>query len=155
MIRFIADGMLGKPARWLRLLGYDTVFRPERSKEELCLLAACENRVFLTRDRNFTKRNWPFQTFYIASENPKEQLKQVINDFQLDFISYRFLLCSICNVPVEHVEKEKIIENVPSGVLERENVFWKCPSCGRVYWKGGHWKRIEEWLNKLIPDISG
>jgi len=149
MIRFITDGMLGRLARWLRILGYDTVFQPDRSKEELSLLAACENRVFLTRDRNFTERTWPFQTVYIFSEDPKEQLKQVVSNFNLDCVSYRFLLCSVCNVPVEPVEKKRIIEKVPSGVLERESIFWKCPACGRIYWKGGHWKRIEEWLSGL------
>jgi len=152
MVRFITDGMLGRLARWLRLLGYDTVFQPDRSKEELSLLAACENRVFLTRDRNFTERSWPFQTVYIFTEDPKEQLKQVVNDFSLDSVSYRFSLCSMCNVPVERVEKKKIAESVPLSILERENIFWKCPSCGRVYWKGGHWKRIEEWLSGL--DLS-
>ena len=153
MIRFIADGMLGKLARWLRLLGYDTMFQPDRSKEELSLLAACESRVFLTRDKNFTERNWPFPTLYIFSEDPKDQLKQVVNNLNLDPVSHRFSLCSLCNVLVERVEKRTVVDSVPDSIWKRENIFWRCPCCGRVYWKGGHWKRIEEWLDGL--DLEG
>jgi len=149
LTKFLADGMLGRLARWLRLLGYDTVFQTNRSKEKLVQLAIEENRVFLTRDRKFTQREWPFSVVYVFSENPGEQLKQVVVEMKLDPLSRRFSLCSLCNVPVQNVERERIVDSVPRDVWKREKSFWECPRCRRIYWKGGHWRRMEERLAVL------
>lgn len=142
--RFLIDGMLGRLARLLRFLGYDSVFQPEREKRELISLASEERRVFLTRDWNFTQRKWPFRVVFVSSENPEEQLRQIVTDLDLDPVSYRFSLCSLCNVPVVKTEKESVSSRIPRSVWEQQEVYWECPQCERIYWQGGHWKRMEQ-----------
>ena len=148
-LKFLADGMLGSLARWLRFLGYDTVFHQDWTKGQLLSLAKTEGRIFLTRDRAFAQKSRPFPVIFVSSEDVGDQLKQVVVDLNLDPVSHRFSLCSLCNVSVKSVKKDEVADSVPKAVWERESVFWECPCCGRIYWQGGHWQRIEARLAAL------
>ncbi len=141
--------MLGKLAKYLRFLGYDAYYPSGKmSDEEIMEIARREERILLTRDRELARRAGGV---YIESDRYEEQLKFVIKKFGLED-AHLLSRCSICNVPLVPVEKEKVKDKVPPYVYEHNDEFYICPSCGRVYWYGSHTKRIEEKLRKIMED---
>ncbi len=148
-MKFIVDHMLGKLAKYLRFLGYDTYYPSGKmSDEEIMEIARKEGRILLTRDRELARRS---NGIYVESDNYEEQLKFVIKKFKLndrDMLSR----CSICNTPLIKVEKEKVKDKIPPYVYEHTNEFYLCPTCGRVYWYGTHTKKIEEKLKRLMEE---
>jgi uncharacterized protein with PIN domain len=146
--------MLGKTARWLRFLGYDTVYNPEAPKRKLIKLCQQENRIFLTRDRRLKIKQDLVRVLLIESERWEVQLKQIILNLHIDTVSYRFSICSICNQPVCSISNEEAAFLVPNQILNEIHTFWKCHHCGRVYWQGGHWNRMNEKLDtmKFFPN---
>lgn len=142
--RLLADGMLGRLAKWLRLLGYDTAF--ERDAEDLALAhrARSEGRVLLTRDRELgTRRN--LRSLLIESESLEEQVRQVQEALgpPPDPALSR---CAICNLPLEPTTRDDVADRIPPYVLRTQNEFRECPGCGRVYWPGTHLRRMREQL---------
>jgi len=133
--RFLADGMLGRLARWLRLLGYDTEYDNHASDLELARRARAEGRVLLTRDRALAARRG-LQTLLIDSEVLQEQVRQVVEVFGLPSAA-ACSRCACCNSPLEEVA-EAVREKVPPHVLRTQQRFWLCRGCGRVYWEGTH-----------------
>ena len=149
-MKFLADHMLGKLAKYLRFMGYDTFYPSGKmSDSEILEIANREGRILLTRDKELARRGG----VYIESENYEEQLKFVISKFHL---SAEALLsrCSVCNTPLIKVEKEKIKDKVPEYVYEHNEEFYLCPTCGRVYWYGTHTERIEREIKKIIGEIN-
>ena len=144
--KFLCDHMLGSLAKWLRLLGYDTLYPGPLGDRETAAKAYDEGRVLLTRDRNLASR--VRGAVYVASDDKDEQLRAVIDKLRLD-LSNPLSLCSVCNVPIEEVDREKVQEKIPPAVLEIQTEFWKCPSCGRVYWQGSHWDDMIRRIRKL------
>ncbi len=148
-MKFIADVMLGKLARWLRLLGYNTIYEPKSSLKELIKIANEENRIFLTRSKRIVEEN-NIKNFYIVkSEKFKEQLAEVIKNLNLDPETNLFSRCSICNTEIVEVDKSSIAELIPQKVAESFDEFYKCPNCGKIYWSGSHTVRITKILKEL------
>ena len=141
--------MLGKLAKYLRFLGYDTYY-PKKGMEddELIRIAREENRIIITRDKELAKRS---DGFYVTSENYLEQLKMVIEKFKLSDENM-LTRCSVCNEPLVPVEKEKIKDKIPPYVYEHNDEFYICPKCGRVYWWGTHTDRIEKTLREIMGE---
>jgi len=147
--KFIADGMLGGLARWLRFIGYDTLYFNTSRKIELIRVAEKEKRIILTKDRRLTDE-FSDITYFVKGENTLEQLKEVIKNFKLEINEENFFnLCSVCNRKLEKIEKEKIKEKVPEYVYNIKDEFSICYNCGRIYWNGDHCKSIREVLKKL------
>jgi uncharacterized protein with PIN domain len=144
--KFIADVMVGKLARWLRMLGFDVLYSNTFEDDEIAHLAQAENRVILTRDTGFAARRGPHQCVFIDSDHYKEQVQQVLRKFDLKDFRI-FSRCLECNTPLEDVDKETVFERVPPFVYLTQERFATCPSCHRVYWHGTHVdamkKRIE------------
>jgi len=144
--KFIADVMVGKLARWLRMLGFDVLYSNTFEDDEIAHLAQAENRVILTRDTGFAARRGPHQCVFIESDHYKEQVQQVLRKFDLKDFRI-FSRCLECNTPLEEVDKEAVFERVPPFVYLTQERFATCPSCHRVYWHGTHVdamkKRIE------------
>ena len=148
-MKFIADGMLGRVARWLRLMGYDTLYMNTPHKTEIIRMARKEKRLILTKDRKLYEEN-PEITFYIEGKNTESQLKEIKNKLNLEIDEEKiFSICSICNVPLVRKEKEEIKHLVPEYVYNNKEEFSQCPRCGRVYWEGDHCKHIREVIEKL------
>jgi len=148
-VKFLVDHMLGKLAKYLRFMGYDTYYPKKGMKdEELMEIARREGRIIITRDKELAKRSGGF---YVASEDYLQQLKIVIEEFKLkdDNMLSR---CSICNEPLVPVNKEMVKEKVPPYVYEHNNEFYQCPKCGRIYWWGTHTEKIERTIRKIIGD---
>lgn len=147
LMKFVCDHMLGTLAKWLRMLGYDTLFSPPIDDDELLETAWREKGILLTRDKNIgTFKDVVILT--IRSDALDEQLGEVIDAFDLK-ITDPMSRCSLCNTPIEEVEKEECRDKVPPGVFENQERFWLCPNCGKYYWAGSHWDKINEKIERL------
>jgi uncharacterized protein with PIN domain len=135
--RFIADVMVGKLARWLRVLGIDAVYSTSWSDDEILRIAESEHRTILTRDVAFASRLSPGQYLFIEDDHYREQVRQVLRAFDIKEFSV-FSRCLECNAPLETVGKEAVAERVPPYVYQTQERFAVCPSCNRVYWHGTH-----------------
>jgi uncharacterized protein with PIN domain len=143
--------MLGKLAKWLRLLGYDTVFSPDLGDVDIARRALREGRIVLTRDRGLAARKAVKRCLLIESHDYLQQLKQVIKEFGLKPSTERvFSYCLVCNRPVAEIAKEDVRELVPPYVLQTNVFFAQCPECHRVYWPGTHLKNTLEKLKEIL-----
>jgi hypothetical protein len=147
-VKFVADTMLGKLSKWLRILGYDTLYYPKASDEELLKIAHQEGRVLLTKDR-LLSRHHTTRTFYVKSEDVNEQLKQVVVQLSLSFQETLGTRCPLCNTLLKEIDKEKVRGYVPEAVFETYHTFQFCSSCQKYYWLGSHWQNIKEKVKKL------
>jgi len=154
--RFIADHNVGKLARWLRMMGYDTVFFDARDDAYLVSKALAEDRVILTRDTHIMKRgvitSGRLKALLIDSDEPEQQVKQVIDAMHLDYQSRPFTLCLECNQPLVERSKEEVKDRVPPYVYRTREQFMECPNCRRIYWRGTHWQRMNRKLEKLTKN---
>jgi uncharacterized protein with PIN domain len=147
--RFIADVHLGRLAKLLRMLGFDTFYQNNISKATLLKIAVAKNRVVLSRNASLATN--PFiQTCIINDENPNKQLQQVIQHFALQQHLKPYTRCLVCNAMLEVVEPTKIWDQLPENTRLHFQEFWQCLQCQRVYWKGSHYDRMEAWIRKLI-----
>lgn len=144
--RFVADAHLGKLARLLRMLGFDTLFSNDTGDSRMAELAADEGRVLLTRDRALLMRRILTHGCYIRASEPRAQLLQVMNRLDLFAALQPFSRCMECNQPLAVTEKTALEAELPKGVLEHYNEFWQCTGCGRVYWKGHHYWAMQAWI---------
>jgi uncharacterized protein with PIN domain len=145
-MRFIADTMLGKLSRWLRLLGYDVDYRVDFEDDDL--IASAKGRTLLTRDRALFERakSEGLSALLISGTGIKGQLLQLKEEAGIELRDTpEFARCPLCNGEIESVEKEKLKENVPENL----NDFWICKTCKNVYWEGGHWKNIKETIKEV------
>lgn len=149
-MKFIADAMLGRLARWLRIIGYDTVYLKHTPDSVIVAQAIRENRIILTRDHHFEKIKAAKNRLIISSTKVAEQFSEVVNEFQLDIKQNLFTRCSECNTPLVLVEKAKIIVNIPSYVARTQNQFSQCPNCNRIYWAGTHLALIQKKIQNML-----
>jgi len=139
--------MLGTLAKWLRILGYDTLFDPTLDDHQLVRLARAEDRVLLTRDRELARRRG-MRALLVASEQLDDQIRQVLQDLGLES-DRPFCRCPVCNEPLETIDREAAQARVPAYVARAHKEFKYCPACRRVYWRGTHWQQICERLDQL------
>jgi len=149
-IKFLADRMLGKLMKWLRILDYDTTY-PFIDDLSLILMARQENRILLTRDTNLIKRRNICNFLFIKSDRWEEQLLEVIKALKLkiEFDSKIFSRCSLCNTPTKNIEKKEVKIHVPHYVFLTQDKFVYCSSCKKYYWRGTHWQRMIKKIKTL------
>jgi len=145
-LKLLADGMLGKLAKWLRLLGYDTAYDNAASDHQLARRARAEGRVLLTRDHELAGRRG-LRTLLIQSEILEEQMQEVQDAFGPP-PHPPLSRCAICNTALEKVSPSEIADRVPPYVLRTQSEFHHCPGCGRVYWPGSHVQMMQEQLER-------
>jgi hypothetical protein len=151
VIRFVADVHLGKLARDLRLIGLDTAYRPDADDGALAEQAQRERRILLTRDQALLKRRVVMHGYYIRETRPSRQLVEVLRRFgPLDLRP--FSRCLRCNGVLRDVRKSAIDSTLPSRTRQHYHHFQACSSCGRVYWKGSHWKRLQDAI-EAVRDV--
>jgi len=146
-MRFVADAMLGTLAKWLRILGYDTLFDASLNDHQLVRLARAEDRVLLTRDRDLARRRG-LHVLLVAGEQLDDQVRQVLADLGL-VPDHAFSRCPVCNQPLETIDRDMAQARVPAYVVQTHDSFSCCPACGRVYWRGTHWQQMDEHLKNL------
>lgn len=148
--RFVADAMLGRLARWLRVIGADTLYDPEIEDAELARIAIAEGRIALTRDRALTEEWRIPRVLLLRSDAPLEQLAEVAERFGLDWRGRLFRRCSLCNCALARVSKDEAAQGVPERVLREGLAFARCPGCRRFYWEGSHTRRMRGILARTL-----
>ena len=150
-MKFIADGMLGKLTRWLRMLGQDVQYSNKLDDAELIAIAKKERRILLTRDMELYKRAVAkgVDAFYIEGQTEAAKLAELTKrfDFSLE-IDLKRSRCPRCNTKIRPTPKEKLAGKVEKNTFIYYDEFWKCPRCGHIYWQGAHWGRILATLEK-------
>lgn len=132
--RFLADTMLGKLAKWLRILGYDVLYARDLEDHALLTLARAEGRTLLTRDEELARRS---HGVLISSDDWREQLRELLGLVRLEK-GQLFTRCLECNTPLEPVKREEVAGRVSPFILASQAEFGRCPRCQRIYWKGTH-----------------
>jgi len=149
--RFLADVMLGTLAKWLRILGYDTLYNNRIEDDEIVRLCLAESRIALTRDTRLVKRRLLRQSLLIESVELGEQLRQVVAFLGGRLDKARLLTrCIECNSLLVPVAAESVKALVPEYVFKTQSEFKQCPSCQRVYWGGTHRDQIQKRLGKFL-----
>jgi len=152
LIMFFADAMLGRLAKWLRVLGFDTLYEYDIEDADLVGRARAESRVILTRDTALARSLKPGEYLFVNDDDPVAQLKQLIEEMDLQLSRDRlFSRCLKCNSPVERVEAEDVRDEVPEYVLASGGGYRRCTGCNAVYWAGTHLDRI---LERLAPILG-
>ena len=151
--KFIADAHLGSLARYLRMLGFDVIYKSKFTNTEIIETALKETRTILTRDRELLKNNKITHGYWIRNEETEEQLKEVINRFDLKNDIREFTRCLECNNILELIEKEKIKDRLPSKVKQWQNEFRYCNHCDKIYWKGTHYDRMLYIIRKIRQNV--
>jgi len=149
-MRFIVDCMLGKLAKWLKILGFDAVFFSKIEDPELLTLAYKEGRILLTRDNGLIERSHDIQTLFIGSEDWNEQVEQVLDEYELWQDIQPYSRCIECNAELKDLPKSRARNLVTPFVFEQANAFAICPSCGRVFWKGTHHQDMEVKIDEIL-----
>jgi len=144
--RIFCDAMLGRLARWLRALGVDAAYEPHIADDELVAIARAEGRLVLTRDRRLAEEQSAEDVLVLVADEPVVQLREVFARLGLAVPERLFTRCTVCNVEVEALSAEEAASRVPANVLARHAEFTRCPACGRVYWEGGHARRMRQHL---------
>ena len=148
--RFIADRMLGRLARMLRLLGYDTLYSPTSALAQLQEIARRGERLVLTRG-DVQKRFPTLRNVYsVQSEHAPEQLRDVVEHFGLKTRAGLWTRCTLCNALIEKVERRKIEGAVQPRILHLYQEFFRCTGCGHIYWRGSHVERIIKNLERML-----
>jgi len=144
--RFLVDCMLGRLARWLRILGYDTIWLDRDPKTNLASLAAQEGRLLLTRRTAYQNDC----ALFISHDRVDDQLRQVVNSLGLDIQSMRLTRCTVCNHPLLPLQRETARPLVPPHVAATAKEFRHCANCGRIYLEGTHCRRICAALSGIL-----
>jgi uncharacterized protein with PIN domain len=147
--KFIVDVNLGKLAKKLRLLGFDTLFRNDFGDAEIVQIATKEKRIILTRDKGILKYSEVTHGYWLRNIEPSLQLKEVVERLQLRSSFKPFSRCTRCNHKLQSVSKNEIADRLPSDTLQYYDEFWECEGCKNIYWEGSHFDSIMKWLEKL------
>lgn len=153
-MKFIADRMLGRLAKWLRVFGFDVYYQRDIDRASLIKIAKDENRVILTRARNFSELKH-IPTFLIIDDDYLEpQLKQFFSKYKdLDRSSNVFSRCVECNQLLEEVSKDQVADSVPPKAYEMHDEYRICPACKRIYWQGTHIDRMKKFIEKFQKNL--
>ncbi|WP_205500832.1 Mut7-C RNAse domain-containing protein [Rufibacter psychrotolerans] len=148
-IRFVLDVHLGKLARYLRLLGVDSLYETHYDDKTLADLAAREQRVVLTRNVGLLKLKQVVTGYWLRSQHLEEQLQEVMMRFGLREQVNPFTRCMACNGPIGLVAKETVLDQLPPKTKQYFEEFYQCAHCQRVYWKGSHFDKMQLFLQSL------
>lgn len=151
-MKFLADGMLGGLARWLRMMGNDVLYSTELSDNELLGLSKAEGRVLLTRDFELYKRaiSRGLETFYVEGKRESDRLAEVTQRYGLSLeLDMDKSHCPLCNTPIKPTPKEQLKTQLQPNTYRYYNQFWQCPNCAQIYWQGAHWKQINQTITQI------
>lgn len=148
-MKFVADSMLGKLTRWLRMLGHDVKYSIKLDDPDLLIMAKNEKRILLTRDlalyQQATARG--IDCLYLEGQTEGERLAEVARRYGIELnIDMANSRCPKCNARVRPISREKVAGKVQRNTLVNYEEFWQCPKCGQIYWQGAHWAKIRRTL---------
>ena len=147
---FIADAMLGRLARWMRFLGFDTLYFRDIKDSKLIRIAREQDRCILTRDSRLIKVKGVNNYLLIKANDPLHQIIEVIDTLKVSQFN-PLSRCVTCNGMIARVlNKQDIKDSVPEFIFLNINVFLECTECGKIYWEGSHPKKFKEKLDMII-----
>jgi uncharacterized protein with PIN domain len=148
--KFILDVHLGKLAAYLRMLGFDTLYRGCFSDSELVRLSSQQKRILLTRDRGLLKHASVMHGYWLRNTDSRKQAEEIVQRFDLSRRIHPFTRCMACNGMLSPVTKSEVAAAVPERVAELHDEFRRCETCGRVYWEGSHHRRMAKFIQQLV-----
>jgi uncharacterized protein with PIN domain len=149
---FAAEKTLGKLAKWLRLLGFDTLYEPGIATEEF-IKSLESDRILLTRTQRIQKQSLSCKLIFVQSDHWIAQLKQLIIELNLTAHDARpFSRCLQCNEPIVATDKDSLRGRVPDYIFETQEQFRRCPKCDNIYWPGTHTKRSMQKIKQVFNE---
>ena len=150
-LRFVADCHLGKLAKYLRFMGYDTLYFSHIEDNDLVQLAIREKRLILSRDRELSQRkNAP--VFYLEPIELSEQLKTLARELKITIRDDTHRRCLLCNTLLQTIDKQTVSDKIPARVKIHFDFFQQCPDCHRIYWQGDHYRRMMDYLSTKVQN---
>lgn len=153
-VRFILDVHLGKLAKYLRMLGFNTLYRNRMDDDVIADIAEAEKRIVLTRDLGILKYNRVKHGYWLRSQQSKKQLSEVIEHFGLIRSIRPFTRCMQCNGPMTEVPKEAVQERLETGTRRYFDRFYRCTDCGKVFWEGSHFDHMNLFIDEFLDKMS-
>ena len=152
--RFVLDGHLGRLASHMRMLGLDCLYENEYEDDQLVHISVTQKRILLTRDRLLLMHKVVTLGYLLRSLNSTEQLQEVVHRYSLVRWVKPFQRCMRCNHPLDTVEKETVLEKLEPLTKKYYDEFKLCPACDQLYWKGSHYERMLQLIEKVSEKSS-
>jgi uncharacterized protein with PIN domain/sulfur carrier protein ThiS len=148
--RFVLDVHLGRLAKLLRMLGFDALYSNSYDDASLSRISRDHGRIVLTRDRELLKRSMITHGYCLRSDQPMEQLLEVLKRFDLSEKVQPFSRCLRCNRVLQEIDRQRAAASVPEYVARTYDRYKSCPDCGRIYWQGSHWEHMRRVLEASL-----
>lgn len=152
--RFVLDIHLGRLAVYLRMLGFDALYRNDYQDEELAQVSSEERRILLTRDVHLLMRNRVSHGYWVRSKIPRQQLLEIVSRFDLIGSVIPFRRCMRCNGELKPVSKELVLDRLEPLTKLYYDDFRICPDCDQIYWRGSHYERMQKFLDQVIAEAN-
>ncbi|MFN3981308.1 MAG: Mut7-C RNAse domain-containing protein [Caldilinea sp.] len=153
-VRFVADTHLGQLAAYLRILGFDTLYRNDYDDAQLAEITAKEQRVLLTRDRGLLKRKIVVYGYCVREVDPRRQVVSVLRRYRLGACVKPWQRCTHCNGLVRAVDKADIIDRLEPKTKRYYDEFQQCTTCGQVYWRGSHFEQMTAFVDSVLAQVD-
>lgn len=147
--RFVLDNHVGRLAAYLRMLGFDALYRNDFDDETLAQISAEEERILLTRDRRLLMRKAVQYGYCLRSLDSRQQVVEVLRRYHLAASIAPFRRCLHCNHLLEPVAKAEILDQLEPLTRLYYNAFHRCTACGQIYWKGSHYEHMQQMIDQL------
>lgn len=152
--RFIVDSHLGKLVKYLRMLGFDSLYNSNYSDTELAQLSHSENRILLTRDRGLLKHRIVNYGHFVKQTQPLKQLQEIIQWLNINHITHPFTRCILCNGLLADVNKRDVEDHLLPKTKENYTEFKQCLKCKHIYWKGSHYQKMQKLISNIINNLT-
>ena len=152
--RFVVDTNLGKLARWLRLIGFDTVYSNRFEDAEVVHIAVADRRIVLTRDRRLLHHKVVTHGYWVRAVDPQQQVIEVVQRFQLETEMAPFRRCMACNGIIHSVGKEAVLALLEPGTRIYYDEFSQCADCAKIYWPGSHYRSLKAQVSTFKKGLN-
>lgn len=153
--RFVLDSHLGRLAHYLRMLGFDTLYRNDFDDDELAEISELQGRILLTRDRRLLMRSRVQRGYWLRSKIPRQQLVEVLRRFGIQDQVVPFRRCIQCNRLLQPVSKAEVLHRLEPLTKKYFEEFRICPGCQRIYWRGSHYDRMQRFIEQVVTEAGG
>ena len=154
-VRFVLDTHLGRLAGYLRMMGFDTLYRNDYADDELARISSQQRRILLTKDRGLLKRSKVTHGYFVREIHPRAQLTEILRRFDLVGLIKPYNRCIRCNGMVTPVDKEEIIDQLQPETRQYYDEFHRCQDCARIYWRGSHYQRMQLFIAQVLEEVKG
>lgn len=150
--KFVLDTHLGQLAVYLRMLGFDTLYRNDYADDELARISSSEQRILLTRDKGLLKRSLVVYGYFMRETNPPRQTVEIVRRYNLAEVLIPLKRCIRCNGLLKPVNKEDILDRLEQNTSQFYDVFHICETCNQIYWKGSHYDQMVQFIDDVLKN---